>query len=81
MNYSYHFQPLVYYKKCARLKEVIRRNFDQCEVPIYAIISTYANVKVNTKVSYPMSDLATDLLFMGLAGPTMYNVSMRNKKI
>ena len=49
-------------------------------MPIYAIISTYANVKVNTKASSPMSDLATDLLFMGLAGPTMYNVSMRNKK-
>ena len=30
MNYFYHFQPFLYYKKCARLKEVIRRNFDQC---------------------------------------------------
>ena len=30
LNYFYHFQPFLYYKKCARLKEVIRRNFDQC---------------------------------------------------
>ena len=30
MNYFYHFQPFLYYKKCAYLKEVIRRDFDQC---------------------------------------------------
>ena len=30
LNYFYHFQPFLYYKKCVRLKEVIRRNFDQC---------------------------------------------------
>ena len=30
LNYFHHFQPFLYYKKCARLKEVIRRNFDQC---------------------------------------------------
>ena len=30
-NYFYHFQHFLYYKKCAHLKEVIRRNFDQCE--------------------------------------------------
>ena len=31
LNCFYHFQPFSYYKKCAHLKEVIRRNFDQCE--------------------------------------------------
>ena len=31
LNYFYHFQPFLYYKKCVRLKEVIRRDFDQCE--------------------------------------------------
>ena len=31
LNYFYHFQPFLYYKKCARLKEVIRLNFDQCD--------------------------------------------------
>ena len=30
LNYFYHFQPFLYYKKCVRLKEVIRRDFDQC---------------------------------------------------
>ena len=30
LNYFHHFQPLLYYKKCAYLKEVIRRDFDQC---------------------------------------------------
>ena len=30
LNYFHHFQPFLYYKKCARLKEVIRPNFDQC---------------------------------------------------
>ena len=30
LNYFYHFQPFLYYKKCAYLKEVIRRDFDQC---------------------------------------------------
>ena len=30
LNYFYHFQPFIYYKKCAYLKEVIRRDFDQC---------------------------------------------------
>ena len=30
LNYFYHFQPLSYYKKCAYLKEVIRRDSDQC---------------------------------------------------
>jgi hypothetical protein len=33
LNYFYHFQPFLYYKKCAYLKEVIRRDFDQCELP------------------------------------------------
>ena len=32
LNYFYHFQPFLYYKKCAYLKEVIRRDFDQCEM-------------------------------------------------
>ena len=31
LNYFYHFQPFLYYKKCAYLKEVIRPDFDQCE--------------------------------------------------
>ena len=31
MNYFYHFQPFSYYKKCAYLKEVIRRDSDQCD--------------------------------------------------
>ena len=31
LNYFHHFQPFLYYKKCAYLKEVIRRDFDQCE--------------------------------------------------
>ena len=30
LNYFHHFQPFLYYKKCARLKEVIRRDFGQC---------------------------------------------------
>ena len=30
LNYFCHFQPFSYYKKCAYLKEVIRRDFDQC---------------------------------------------------
>ena len=30
LNYFHHFQPSLYYKKCAYLKEVIRRDFDQC---------------------------------------------------
>ena len=30
LNYFYHFQPFSYYKKCAYLKEVIRRDSDQC---------------------------------------------------
>ena len=30
LNYFYHFQPFLLFKKCAYLKEVIRRNFDQC---------------------------------------------------
>ena len=30
LNYFYHFQPFLYYKKCVRLKEVIRQDFDQC---------------------------------------------------
>ena len=32
LNYFYHFQPFSYYKKCAYLKEVIRRDSDQCEI-------------------------------------------------
>ena len=28
--YFYHFQPFLLFKKCAYLKEVIRRDFDQC---------------------------------------------------
>ena len=32
LNYFYHFQPFLYYKKCVRLKEVIRRDFDQCDL-------------------------------------------------
>ena len=32
LNYFYHFQPFLYYKKCAYFKEVIRRDFDQCVV-------------------------------------------------
>ena len=34
LNYFYHFQPFLYYKKCAYLKEVIRRDFDQCVYPV-----------------------------------------------
>ena len=30
LNYFYHFQPLLYHKKCAYLKDVIRWDFDQC---------------------------------------------------
>ena len=30
LNYFYYFQPFLYYKKCVRLKGVIRRYFDQC---------------------------------------------------
>ena len=30
LNYFYHFQPFSYYKNCAYLKEVIRRDSDQC---------------------------------------------------
>ena len=30
LNYFYHFQPFLLFKKCAYLKEVIRRDFDQC---------------------------------------------------
>ena len=30
LNCFYHFQPVSYYKKCAYLKEVIRRDSDQC---------------------------------------------------
>ena len=37
LNYFHHFQPFLYYKKCARLKEVIRRDFDQCGVLIHLI--------------------------------------------
>ena len=32
LNYFYHFQPFLYYKKCAYLKEVIRGDFDQCAI-------------------------------------------------
>ena len=32
LNYFYHFQPFSYYKKSVRLKEVIRRDFDQCDL-------------------------------------------------
>ena len=32
LNYFHHFQPLLYYKKCAYLREVIRRDFDQCDI-------------------------------------------------
>ena len=38
LNYFYHFQPLSYYKKCAYLKEVIRRDSDQCGQYIGQII-------------------------------------------
>ena len=31
LNYFHHFQPFLLCKKCAYLKEVIRRDFDQCE--------------------------------------------------
>ena len=31
LNYFHHFQPLLYYEKCAYLKEVIRWDFDQCD--------------------------------------------------
>ena len=31
LNYFHHFQPLLYHKKCAYLKEVIRRYSDQCD--------------------------------------------------
>ena len=31
LNYFYHFQPFSYYKKCAYLKEVIRRDSEQCD--------------------------------------------------
>ena len=31
LNYFYHCQPLLYYKKCAYLKDVNRQDFDQCE--------------------------------------------------
>ena len=34
LNYFYHFQPFLYYKKCAYLKEVIRPDFDQCDLDI-----------------------------------------------
>ena len=30
LNYFYHFQPFLSFEKCAYLKEVIRRDFDQC---------------------------------------------------
>ena len=30
LNYFYHFQPFLLFKKCAYLKEVIRRDSDQC---------------------------------------------------
>ena len=30
LNHFYHFQPFSNYKKCAYLKEVIRRDSDQC---------------------------------------------------
>ena len=30
LNYFYHFRLFSYYKKCAYLKEVIRRDSDQC---------------------------------------------------
>ena len=32
LNYFYHFQPFLYYKKCVRLKGVIRLYFDQCGI-------------------------------------------------
>ena len=37
LNYFYHFQPFLYYKKCAYLKEVIRRDFDQCDKKISSL--------------------------------------------
>ena len=30
LNYFHHFQPFLLCKMCAYLKEVIRRDFDQC---------------------------------------------------
>ena len=41
LNYFYHFQPFSYYKKCAYLKEVIRRDFDQCESAPNPIILSF----------------------------------------
>ena len=35
LNYFYHFQPFSYYKKCAYLKEVIRRDSDQCAADFF----------------------------------------------
>ena len=35
LNYFYHFRPFSYYKKCAYLKEVIRRDSDQCGVRLH----------------------------------------------
>ena len=43
LNHFYHFQPFLYYEKCAYLKEVIRRDFDQCALP-------YLTVRANTSL-------------------------------
>ena len=40
LNYFYHFQPFLLFKKCAYLKEVIRRDFDQCVLLFEGILWT-----------------------------------------
>ena len=42
LNYFYHFQPFSYYKKCAYLKEVIRRDSDQCGFIRHSQIRSFA---------------------------------------
>ena len=46
LNYFYHFQPFSYYKKCAYLKEVIRRDSDQCVMGTQDIITRQIIIQV-----------------------------------
>ena len=51
LNYFYHFQPFLYYKKCVRFKEVIRRYFDQCDVVTEPTV--YKSKILCTKILFP----------------------------
>jgi hypothetical protein len=47
LNYFYHFRPFSYYKKCAYLKEVIRRDSDQCGVRLHTAWMVEADISIS----------------------------------